>query len=103
MMKKESLRKFYFRSVLFHGVTKDEGGSTSDDVDPEHLAKRAKLDEEAHETLVNKAQQQLDDERKITPLDLRPSGMSDHDVVIMRQIFPDEVDKGNKIRNVSLL
>ena len=84
------------RSVLFNSLTKEEGGSksTGEDVDQEHLAKRAKRDEETHEELVKKAKQDLDEAKKMTPLDLRPTGISDEDLIFLKQTFPDKVSRG---------
>ena len=78
-----------------NGVSIEEGGSKSlEEVDPELQEERAKRDAEAHETLVTKAQQQLEDEKRKPAMDLRPTGISDQDLLFLRQHFPDKVDKG---------
>ena len=96
-----SLINIYVRTVLFNSISKEEGGSEStEDVDPEHLAKRAKRDEETHEELVKKAKQDLEKEKKKTPLDLRPTGILDEDLIFLRQTFPDKVSRGSKFKEI---
>ena len=86
--------------MLFNSISKEEGGSksTGEEIDPEHLAKRAKRDEETHEELVKKAKQDLDEEKKKTPLDLRPTGISNEDLLFLRQTFPDKFSRGSKFK-----
>ena len=84
-----------------NGVSIEEGGSKSlEEVDPELQEERAKRDAEAHETLVTKAQQQLEDEKRKPAMDLRPTGISDQDLMFLRQIFPDKIDKGKLKVNI---
>ena len=67
-----------------NGVSIEEGGSKSlEEVDPELQEERAKRDAEAHETLVTKAQQQLEDEKRKPAMDLRPTGISDQDLMFL--------------------
>ena len=84
-----------------NSITIEEGASKSlEEVDPELQEERDRRDAEAHDTLVNKAQQDLDDEKRKPAMDLRPTGISDQDLKFLRQIFPDKIDKGKLKVNI---
>ena len=81
------------RTLLMNHVDAGEGGSQINpefEASAEHVAKRAKIDEEENKKMKDKADKFLEYLKNRSPPDFSPTGINESDLQLLRELFSVE-------------